>query len=77
MFWALAQWQKEKDAAKKERLRLNARAKAAGRTAGRAEGIAEGQRQIILAMWNAAQSEDERGHIRHIAEKWGIALPSQ
>jgi hypothetical protein len=77
MFWALAQWQKEKDAAKKERLRLNARAKAAGRTAGRAEGIAEGQRQIILAMWNAAQSEDERGHLRHIAEKWGIALPSQ
>ena len=89
MFWALAQWQKEKDKAKKERLRLNARVKAAGRAegivAGRAEGIAEGrtegivegQQQIILDMWNAAQSDDERERVRHIAEKRGLALPSQ
>ena len=83
MFWALAQWQKEKDKTKKERLRLNARAKAAGeaqglatgREEGRAEGFAEGKRGIIVAMWNKAQSDEERAYIRRIAEEHGVALP--
>ena len=69
VFWALAQWQKEKDAARRERRRLSSRARAAGR--------AEGQRGIIAAMWNGAQSDEERANIRRIAEEHGVALPSQ
>ena len=77
MFWALAQWQKEKDKAKKERLRLNARAKAAGEAHGLAKGRVEGKRGIVVAMWNGAQSDEERAYVRRVAEEHGVALPPQ
>lgn len=95
MFWALAQRQKEKDAAVKARREMRAKAKsegrarglaeglAAGRAAGQAEGkeegriegLAAGQVEIIADMWRAAQSDEERGYIRRIAEARGVALP--
>ena len=48
-----------------------------GRVEGRAEGRAEGQHGIIVAMWNGAQSDQERAYVRRIAEEHGIALPTQ
>ncbi len=85
MFWALAQWQKDREASRRERRRLSSRARAAGLAAGIAEGIAagiaegiaEGQRGIVLNMWNSAQSEEERARIRSIADEHGIALPPE
>ena len=89
MFWALAQWQKDREAARREQRRRNARAKAAGIAAGRAagivagraagivEGVAEGQRRIIVSMWDSAQSDEERAYVRRIAEEHGVALPPQ
>ena len=73
VFWALAQWQKDREAARRERRRRSAR----DRAAGMAEGRAEGQRGIIVDMWNGAQSDEERAYIRRIAEERGIALPPQ
>ena len=67
VFWALAQWQKDREAARRERRRLSSRARAVGR--------AEGQRGIIVAMWGSAQSDEERAYVRRIAEEHGIALP--
>lgn len=72
VFWALAQWQKDREAARRERRRRSAR----DRAAGRAEGRAEGEREIIVSMWNSAQSDEERAHIRRIAEERGVALPA-
>ncbi len=71
VFWALAQWQKDREAARRERRRRSAR----DRAAGRAEGRAEGQRDIVATMWDSAQSDEERDRIRRIAEAHGIALP--
>ena len=73
VFWALAQWQKDREAARRERRRLSSRARAAGI----AEGIEQGQRGIVLNMWNSAQSEEERARIRGIADEHGIALPPE
>ena len=73
VFWALAQWQKDREAARRERRRRSAR----DRAAGRAEGRAEGQRDIVATMWDSAQSDEERDRIRRIAAERGIALPSQ
>lgn len=67
VFWALAQWQKDREAARRERRRRSARDRALGR--------AEGQRGIIVDMWNGAQSDEERAYIRRIAEERGITLP--
>ena len=69
VFWALAQWQKDREAARRERRRRSARDRAAGR--------AEGQRDIIATMWGSSQSDEERTRIRRIAEAHGIALPPQ
>ena len=69
VFWALAQWQKDREAARRERRRRSARDRAAGR--------AEGQRDIVATMWDSAQSDEERDRIRRIAAERGIALPSQ
>ena len=77
VFWALAQWQKDREAARREQRRRNARAKAAGIAAGRAEGVVEGKRGIIVSMWGSAQSDEERAYVRRIAEEHGIALPPQ
>ena len=91
MFWALAQWQKDREATRRERRRRSARDRAAGIAAGRAEGIAagraegiaagraegiaEGKRGIIVSMWGSAQSDEERAYVRRIAEEYGVALP--
>lgn len=83
MFWALAQRQKEKDAAVRVRRELRAKAKAEGRiegrmeghAEGRMEGHAEGQRELIYDMWNAAESDADRARVRRIAESRGIPLP--
>ena len=77
MFWALAQRQKEKDAAVRVRRELRAKAKAEGRIEGRIEGRMEGQRELIYDMWNAAESDADRARIRRIAESRGIPLPPQ
>lgn len=76
MFWALAQWQKDKDAAAKARREKRARAKAKGYAEGWAMGFEEGRRQLIGYMWNASQSEAERDLIRRGAAKQGIILPA-
>ena len=73
VFWALAQWQKDREAARRERRRRSAR----DRAAGRAEGRVEGEREIIVSMWNSAQSDEERAHVQRIAEERGIALQDQ
>ena len=77
VFWALAQRQKEKDAAVRVRRELRAKAKADGRIEGRIEGRMEGQRELIYDMWNAAESDADRARIRRIAESRGIPLPPQ
>ena len=77
VFWALAQWQKDREAARRERRRRSARDRAAGRAAGIAAGIAEGQRGIVVDMWASAQSDEERAYVRRVAEARGIALPPQ
>lgn len=85
VFWALAQRQKEKDAAVRVRRELRAKARAEGhaeghaegRIEGHAEGHAEGQRELIYDMWNAAESDADRARIRRIAESRGIPLPPQ
>ena len=77
MFWALAQWQKDREAARRERRRLSSRARATALAEGRAEGIELGQRGVILNMWNSAQSEEERERIRRTADEYGIALPPE
>ena len=77
VFWALAQRQKEKDAAVRVRRELRAKAKAEGRIEGRIEGRMEGQRELIYDMWNAAESDADRARIRRIAESRGIPLPPQ
>ena len=81
VFWALAQWQKDREAARRERRRRSARDRAAGIAAGRAAGIAagiaEGQRGIVVDMWASAQSDEERAYVRRVAEARGIALPPQ
>ena len=80
MFWALAQWQKDKDAAVKARREMRARAWAKGYAEGWEIGFAEGQkigyRQVVVTMWNASQSEEERNLIRRVAAKRGIILPA-
>lgn len=75
MFWALAQRQKEKDAAVRARREQRAKARAEGRIEGRVEGRMEGQRELIYDMWNSAESDADRARIRRIAESRGIALP--
>ena len=77
VFWALAQRQKEKDAAVRVRRELRAKAKAEGRIEGRIEGRMEGQRELIYDMWNAAESDADRARVRRIAESRGIPLPPQ
>ena len=72
MFWALAQWQKDKDAAAKARREMRAKAWAKGY----AEGWKEGYRQGIMNIWNEAQSANEREFIRRWAEERGITLPT-
>ena len=80
MFWALAQWQKDKDAAAKARRERRARAKAEGYAKGweigYAIGLEKGSRQMIADLWNASQSEAERDLIRRGAAKQGIILPA-
>ncbi|MCE2501861.1 MAG: hypothetical protein J4G13_13515 [Dehalococcoidia bacterium] len=65
MFWALAQWQKDKDAAAKARREMRAKAWAKGC-----------YRQGIMNIWNEAQSANEREFIRRWAEERGITLPT-
>ena len=81
VFWALAQRQKEKDAAVRVRRELRAKARAEGHAEGHAEGRmeghVEGQRELIYDMWNAAESDADRARIRRIAESRGIPLPPQ
>lgn len=89
VFWALAQRQKEKDAAVRVRRELRAKARAEGHMEGRlegrlegrmeghAEGRVEGQRDLIYDMWNAAESDADRARVRRIAESRGIPLPPQ
>ncbi len=72
MFWALAQWQKDRDAAAKARREVRARVWAKGY----AEGWAEGYRKGIMKVWNAAQSDEERELICRGAERLGITLPT-
>ena len=74
VFWALAQWQKDREAARREQRRRNARARAAGLAQGIEQGIEQGIAQgIEQGIEQGIGQGIEQGQRGIILRMWGSA----